>query len=557
MKQTQLHLHYAAITLLLVLYSNMADAQNYSGLLNKELSPDVSKETIVGGILEILTSGGQPEGTITRVKVLDDRDISLTVGITFTGYKAGYVHIFLTDEDLTTLKGFPVPKVAIEKDKKDVQLRIQLDPTVYKENETFEAARLVITVSKTEDIATGSQRIYKLNKKFNNPITAENIIIPVALVPVGSAASLPATLPSSSGGPVKLTIPKRNVYEVIKDKPLYLYKATTTTIAPPAEASRTSIATEKVLVHSAITSRSVLTPVTRLERRRLVRGSPTPNPEPPSTEPQGPDNNPVSFWGDFIYSDVDFESQIKITSVNLNIYPDKNPQSGVFYYLPIAYDIKYDAEKGFAFNIDYGTARSEGTESKVRMSGTLASGISLYEVQFIKNLMEAYRKQNPGLKLEKPLPLPVRETPVITLGDELKNFGITSVNINNVNSITDPIEFSWLTDGTTAAELENLLKANSGITGKMKIKPQSETLPDQEIPVRIRLLDENTFGRFGMTPAEVRTKNWRNETPFPVRLKYMHYMIIDKNSEGKDSPIIYSWDLNEQEVQPRMQVKFD
>jgi hypothetical protein len=264
----------------------------------------------------------------------------------------------------------------------------------------------------------------------------------------------------------------------------------------------------------------------------------TPSQPPPSTEPEGPENNPLSFWGDFIYSDVDFESQMKITSVNLNIYRDKNPNSGVFYYLPIAYDIRYDKQKGFAFNVDYGTSRSEGSESKVRMAGILTSGISLYEVQFIKNLMEAYQKQNPGLKLEKPLPLPVSETPVITLGDELKNFGITNVNINNVSSITDPIEFSWLTDGTTAAELENLLRVNSGITGRMKIKPQGGTLPVQEIPVRIRLIDENTFGRFGMTPAEFRNKNWRNETPYPIKLNYIHYMIIDKNRDGKESPII-------------------
>src|SRR5690606_36705942 len=153
-------------------------------------------------------------------------------------------------------------------------------------------------------------------------------------------------------------------------------------------------------------------------------------------------NKPVSFWDGFIYSEVNFESQIMITSDIRNIFPDKNPSAGVCYYLPHAYDIRYDGEKGYEFNDDHGTARREGTESKVRMSGTLSSGISLYEIQFIKNLMEAYKKQNPGLKLNKPMPLPVVETPVITIGDELKNFGITSVNINNGGSVIDPIEFS-------------------------------------------------------------------------------------------------------------------
>jgi hypothetical protein len=273
--------------------------------------------------------------------------------------------------------------------------------------------------------------------------------------------------------------------------------------------------------------------------------------------PQGPANEPLSFWGDFIYSDVDFESQMKVSNVSLNIYPDKNKYSGIYYYLPIAYDIKYDREKGYAFNMDYGTSRNDGAENKVRMSGTLVSGISLNEIKFIDNMMEAYRKQNPNVKLEKALPLPIADMPVITLGDELKNFGITNVNINNANSVSEPIEFSWMTDGTTAAELENLLKVNSGIIGKIKFKPQGTELPVQEVPARIRLIDENTFGRFAMMPQDFRTKNWRNETPFPVKLKYVHLMTIVKDNQGKDGPVIYSWDLGDLHVPPKVQVKFD
>jgi hypothetical protein len=542
------------MSMMFILFSVFAQGQNYSGLLNKDLSQDLSREYVIGGVLDILSSGG-PSGNITKVKVIDDRETSATFSISFSGFQDGYIHVSLTDDKLQSLKGFTSQKISIEKDKKEVEAKLQFDLKSYAENETFEAPKLLIIVSKTESTAEGIRRVYKLNKKFTNPISPENIVIPISLTPVGSAASLPAQLPAAGGAHYKLALPRRNVYEVIKDKPVYIHRPLRTTEVSTPATGRTSAAEtdRKVLVKPAITGTSVLH--SSVYMRAITPA--TPSQPPPSIEPEGPENNPLSFWGDFIYSDVDFESQMKITSVNLNIYRDKNPNSGVFYYLPIAYDIRYDKQKGFAFNVDYGTSRSEGSESKVRMAGILTSGISLYEVQFIKNLMEAYQKQNPGLKLEKPLPLPVSETPVITLGDELKNFGITNVNINNVSSITDPIEFSWLTDGTTAAELENLLRVNSGITGRMKIKPQGGTLPVQEIPVRIRLIDENTFGRFGMTPAEFRNKNWRNETPYPIKLNYIHYMIIDKNRDGKESPIIYSWDLAEQEVQPKSQVKFD
>ena len=558
---------------IMVVLSVSATAQNYSGLQNKDLPQENIGEALVGSILGAIFDS-ELSGDIEKVKVLDDREISLTVSIKYWGFKnGGFLQMSLGDQNLVPLKGFTPQTTALTPDQNQVELKIQLDPKSYEENQTFVAPRLVIVVSKSADVSQGVKRVYKLNKKFTNPITAENIIIPVALTPVGSAASLPVSLPSENPA-----IPRTNVYKAIKDKSLYLHSAVLATPNQPAVA-------ERKLVKPTLTGESVLkarpnvrdhrTPVTDhrapvRDHRSPVRDHRTPadrttpdrtgpadQPAPVSTEPEGPDNKPLSFWGDFIYSDVDFESQMDITNVSLNIYPDKNPNSGVFYYLPIAYDIRYDAEKGFAFNVDYGTSRGEETESRVRMSGTLSSGISLYEIQFIKNLMETYKKQNPGLELERPLPLPVSETPEITLGDELKNFGIATVNINNVNSITDPIEFSWQTDGTTAAELENLLRVNSGIIGKMKMKVAGDNLPVQEIPVRIRLIDENTFGRFGRTPDEMRNKTWRNETPFPVRLKYVHYMVIDKTRGGKESPIIYSWDLGNQEIQPGNQVKFD
>jgi hypothetical protein len=113
-----------------------AHAQNYSGLQNKELSPDLSKESIVTGILDVLTSGGET-GRIDRVKVLDDQDVSVTVAIAFSGITEGYIIASLTDEDLKEVKGFSAQKVAIPAGKNEVQIRLQLDPKSYAESETL------------------------------------------------------------------------------------------------------------------------------------------------------------------------------------------------------------------------------------------------------------------------------------------------------------------------------------------------------------------------------------------------------------------------------------
>ncbi|WEK35049.1 MAG: hypothetical protein P0Y53_21380 [Candidatus Pseudobacter hemicellulosilyticus] len=532
---------------------------NYSGLLNKELTPEIGGAQVIGNIIDRLLYGNF-SGSVTKVKVLDDAEQTLTVGVSFIGYTEGYIHVLAADGDANTLPSFPAQTIALDKDKKDVTLTLRFDRKAWPENQPFSVPNLVVLVSKNDKATHGVRTLFKLNKQFVVPYSPENVVLPIRMIPIGSAASLPARI-TGNPGTFKPILPQRNIYNVIKNKQVLLFKVDTAA-ARVKPATATPVATGPAIRTVARPTPRVINPDVRMVSVLAypvltpvsTGGSSAP---PPNTNPQGPSDSPLSFWGDFILSDVDFESQNQLTNVSLTIYPDKNPASGVFYYLPIAYDVKYDKERGFAFNMDYGTVRDAGGDNRVRMSGTLSSGISLNEIQFIKALMDAYKAQNPGLKLERPMPLPISETPVITLGDELKNFGISNVNINNTSSITDPVEFSWMTDGTTATELENLLRANSGIIGKMKIKPQGTTLGVQEIPVRIRLIDENTFGRFNMSPTDFRNKNWRNETPFPVRLKYLHCMVIDKNDQGKDGPIIYSWDLGNTQVPATSQVKFN
>src|SRR5690606_6352943 len=264
-----------------------AHAQNYSGLQNKELSPDLSKESIVTGILDVITSGGET-GRIDRVKVIDDQDVSVTVAIAFAGITEGYIIASLTDEDLKEVKGFSTQKVAIPSGKNEVQIRLQLDPKSYAESETFTVPRLLVMASKTESGTQGVRRLYKLDKKFMNPVTPENIIIPVAMTPVGSAASLPKNAPvENSGSGSGLVIPRRNVYEAIKDKPLYLHQVKPVRNGKPTPTP--------VVEHKPVKSKYTGVSVLKMQPMYVATPSSSTSSAPVSTEPQGPDNKPVSF----------------------------------------------------------------------------------------------------------------------------------------------------------------------------------------------------------------------------------------------------------------------
>lgn len=274
--------------------------------------------------------------------------------------------------------------------------------------------------------------------------------------------------------------------------------------------------------------------------------------------PQGPDNNPISLWEDLV-ADNDFEFPYEITNVRMEVYPDKNTKSGVFYYLPGAYHLRWNVDEGYNFRMLYGTAEDSNDTSNVRMVGTLTPGISSKEIALIKTLLDSYVKSNPSYKFTDLKIIPVQSIPKISLSSGLEGqYDISSdkINVNVTSSISNPIDVSWVTSTKTKEEIQVALSEGVGVQGTMTLAPDSESVPEQLIPVRITLSDKRTLGKFMLQPNEWRTKKWKNETPFPLKLKMIHALIVEKQG-SKTIPIVYSWSLNNIEVPAKASVEFD
>ena len=272
---------------------------------------------------------------------------------------------------------------------------------------------------------------------------------------------------------------------------------------------------------------------------------------------KGADNASIYLWNG-LKSDIEIEKPQDISNINMNIFPDKNPNSGVFYFLPADYHLKWEEkempEKGYNFSILYGGQSASDNSAPVRMSAKLTAGISNREVNFIKTLLKASISNVKDLKI-----LPLRENPVFSFQSILTsqyNIPQNKIAVESSTDLSQDIRVAWQTDADTKEFIQTALTAREGIPASVILKPQAEGIIDQQVPVNINLADNRTLGKITLDPATWRAGKWRNKTPYPLLLKYLNILKITEEN-GSKIPIIYSWSLDNIIVPSKAQLSFD
>jgi hypothetical protein len=235
-----------------------------------------------------------------------------------------------------------------------------------------------------------------------------------------------------------------------------------------------------------------------------------------------------------------------------SIYPDKNPASGVFYYHPRSYHLVWTPDSGHAMRILYGAAAGDAASGEVLMSATLQSGLDLSEVQLAQELLNAYKRRNPATVFTALRPLPLEEGGLdVSLGAVLGQYSIPKekVAITGLSDVLGEIEVSWVTDPVTKENVQLALMRDVGVSGDVTFSASGGALAPQ-VPIAIQLADRDSFGRLRWS----RTDGHRNGTPYPIRLRYLHALVIDPRN---NLPILYSWSLDGAEVPPLAKVQWD
>lgn len=226
-----------------------------------------------------------------------------------------------------------------------------------------------------------------------------------------------------------------------------------------------------------------------------------------------------------------------LSRLSSRIFQDQNPASGLLYFLPRSYALDWAELTGFGLRMLYGASSEPGEAGEVMMAARLGAGVDAAEISVARALMAAYSRRHPQTKFVELRALPIEKPPEISLAGELsRQYEIPAekIAVAAISDVLGEVDVSWVTDTVTKENLQLALVEELGINGTVTFTPAGGSLPPQSIPVHLRLAHPETFGR----TLWRRGQPWRNTTPYPVHLRYLHALLLEGNS-----PVVYSWSL--------------
>lgn len=560
----QLKSIFSVLVLILVLI-NQINAQD---LVGKELVKSDDVSSLLESGMGLLFGAGNLEGDIKKVEVTADAYNKLSVKVSFEGFENAWLKGSITNAEkakINDIESVPV-QLTTGSTEMDVSFSLNENP----QTEDIHSVLLKLMVCKKERDATGKVFAFHLDKEWktsglsNEEVTydfiSEGEVIDINPVPIGSSASIKDNQPNLMPMPVKSS-------RVVVNDALYKSKI-----------ERKPMAVKSMVVQQPAgkSTSKTTNPQLKMADRNMSSKSMKADTPPKSTIPMyqytviqplqlseeevdkgalGPGNTAISLW-DEIRSDVNFDfGETSITNISTDIFPDMNEQSGYYYYFPASYNLKWDKDEFYKLKILYGSA-SEGASGQVNMFVQLTPGIGTQEKRMVEELVKDYAKNN-NLKFEKLLPVPLSDVPQVDLSGQLSSlYNISADKVSTtVSGIFDPVDVAWPMDSKNADDLMVALK-EVDLNGSLRLAPQGE-MPEINIPIHISLDDEQVLGRIDLKKNSWRNTDWKNEMPFPVKLKYIHALFLNKEEKGATVPFIYSWGLGDKEVPVLATVKFN
>ncbi|HSL17295.1 MAG TPA: hypothetical protein VLB51_05250 [Methylomirabilota bacterium] len=216
---------------------------------------------------------------------------------------------------------------------------------------------------------------------------------------------------------------------------------------------------------------------------------------------------------------------------SLEVYPDANPDSRIFYYRPQAFALKFDPPDYF-MSVEYGAGDDGG--ANVIIQAQLTPGADRTDLEVLEALLRSYLKER-GQQVSEPFLLPL---PVTYEADfRLQNWRIDEVTVNGVDPDTGEIQLTLSADVPTKELVVSTLGNANGINGSIRlnpiiIDPDRQNLTSLQAPVARIKLPDNLGGpsmRWRPPSSGVQSE-FTNSWPFELRLDYLTYLI--RNSDG-------------------------
>jgi hypothetical protein len=587
------HLAFALVTVTIYVSAVAVRAQfDQQTLAGATLQPIEDAETLVSDLLDRFVGGSRDSrGTIDRVVVQEDSPRRLVLEVTYSGLTNCRLSGELRGRDRRPQ--MEIRSEAVQLASGTGAATIAFDAQNLADDGTLQSAYVRLTaIDRDRPVLS---RIYRLPKRWQAGSGSGNTFLKIVPQPIGTAASLGSR--PDYAQPPKVLVPiavrdHRNVAApagrtgaaqatpgaIVRD-----HRGTGAAGSPvvrdhrgdgtqPAaqgaardnrDASGATVrdhrdsAPATVRDHRSRTIAQTRPATAKLPThaavKQLDRFQYGVKPEDAQKGAQGPAPAPIELLEGLRTEDIGLNPAL-LLSVASTIYPDKNPSSGVFYYTPRAYHLEWSPENGHSMRILYGAATAAGASGDVLMAAQLQSGLDFSEIQLATDLLTAYVRRNPSGNVPRTVlrPLPLEKDGVdISLGAVLGQYSIPKekIAVTGLSDVLGEIEVSWVTDPITKENLQLALEQGVGVNGTVAFAATGGALEPQ-IPIAIQLADRDSFGRARWN----RTEGYRNVTPYPIRLRYLHALVIDPRT---NLPILYSWTLGNAEIAPGGRVQWD
>jgi hypothetical protein len=545
---------------------------NYGGgdLRGKELAP-IRLRAGRGNA----TPPDTPAGSIDRALVTDDGAGRLVVSVRYANWPDREIQGELLSDEMEVQPWFGRPTAGLSTSSGEIELVFETGSRVPEDAAALISAYLRVRVLRKpplesprhglrdvlrEALPHGGQRdrrapiemerAFSLHKRWDESKSAEagaNVVVRITPRPIGAAAQLreqaaaiapppmvPTASPASNGSTTSLTGRTLNVRGAVLVSravhvPLDAQGARVDGVAPRAPAGRTST--------TALTS-SMTAGIIGLGVPSAVKDK----------DGKGPGQVPFDLLQG-LRSDVSLELD-SVLRISTRVYQDQNPESGIFYFLPQSYSLAWTPTEGYGLRMLYSAAKDSGA-GEVLVAARLDAGVASEEIQLATALLRAYQARRPGMKFTELRALPIDEAPKVSLAGGLQhqyNIPAEKIVINALSDALGQIDVSWVSDTVTKENVQLALTEDVGLSGSVTLVPAGGVLPAHTLPIRIQLAHASTLGPIPWR----RHESWQNATPYPVRLRYLHVLLLEGGT-----PLVYSWNLNGATVAPQGVAKLD
>jgi len=255
--------------------------------------------------------------------------------------------------------------------------------------------------------------------------------------------------------------------------------------------------------------------------------------------------------------DIEVNSAIDINNIFgiwKRIYPDVNPKSGYYYYLPAHYGISYERQKK-TFSI---VNQYNGDDAKQANTFAVSLSPSFFnqDIQLAKEILSTQLKgtEREQYGVKELLPMSLEKGPEIPIPN-LSVLGLEKeqIGVSVAEDMEQGIKIMFTSNDTESiiGLLLNRISLNWDIVYTPKTGEGTLKKPIKRT-AQLKIADPLTYGLLEVAPTKWRNSGLTNHFLYPLELKHLNILRREKDNTFS----IFSWKIRDGDLAPGQKTKF-